>query len=86
MADCDVCVHERSISQAERLARIEEQVTAVRHDIAEMVCTQIKDHGKRLAALERRAVWAAGWIAGAGFVGGLVGAGIMVSIKIFLGG
>lgn len=83
MADCDTCVHERSISQAERLARIEEQVTAVRREIAEMVGTQIKDHGKRIAALERRAVWSAGWIAGAGFVGGLVGSGFVVVIKLF---
>ena len=86
MADCDACVHERSITQAERLARIEEQVTAVRHDIAEMVCTQIKDHGKRIAALEKRAVWAAGWIAGAGFVGGLVGSGLVVAVKFFING
>lgn len=82
MTDCEACAHERSLSQAERLARIEEQIAAIRRDIAEMVCTQIKDHGKRIAALEKRAVWTAGWMAGAA----CASSGLTALLMRFIGG
>lgn len=45
----------------ERLARIEAQLTGLNQRLDEVVITQLKDHGKRLAALERRQVWIGGW-------------------------
>lgn len=37
----------------ERLVRIEEQVKSLRMSLDEAVLSQLKDHGKRLVALER---------------------------------
>ena len=37
----------------ERLVRIEEQLKALKAGFDEAILTQLKDHGKRLAALER---------------------------------
>lgn len=37
----------------ERLVRIEEQIKALKACFDEAILTQLKDHGKRLAALER---------------------------------
>lgn len=37
----------------ERLVRIEEQVKALKASFDEAILTQLKDHGKRIAALER---------------------------------
>lgn len=51
------------------LASLRAEVSALRERIDEIVITQIKDHGKRIAALERRQIWIGGWIAGAGAVG-----------------
>lgn len=58
-----------SATAEERLARIEAQLAGLNQRLDEVVISQLRDHGKRLAALERRAVWMAGWIAGAGAVG-----------------
>lgn len=61
-----------SATAEERLARIEEQLTGLNQRIDEVVITQLKDHGKRLAVLERRQVWIGGWIAGAGAAGAVL--------------
>lgn len=37
----------------ERLVRIEEQVKSLQVSLDQAILTQLKDHGKRLAALER---------------------------------
>ena len=49
-----------SATAEERLARIEAQLTGLNQRLDEVVITQLKDHGKRLAALERRQVWIGG--------------------------
>ncbi len=51
---------------AASIARLEAKVDALIIRFDEAITTQVKDHGKRLGVLERRAVWQAGWIAGAG--------------------
>lgn len=58
-----------SATAEERLARIEAQLAGLNQRLDEVVISQLKDHGKRIGVLERRAVWMAGWIAGAGFAG-----------------
>lgn len=68
----------------ERLARIEAQLAGLNQRLDEVVISQIRDHGKRLAALERRQIWLGGWIAGAGAAGVGVGAGLTQLVK-FLG-
>lgn len=51
-----------------RLARIEAKLDALNERIDEAIVTQIRDHGKRLSALERHQTWAMGWAAGAACV------------------
>lgn len=58
-------LREHDLHTESRLARIEAKLDALNERIDEALVTQIKDHGKRIAALERRAMWAAGWTAGA---------------------
>lgn len=74
-----------SATAEERLARIEAQLAGLNQRLDEVVISQLKDHGKRLAALERRQVWIGGWIAGAGAVGVSIGAGLSYLVR-FLGG
>ena len=45
-----------SATAEERLARIEAQLAGLNQRLDEVVISQLKDHGKRLAALERRQV------------------------------
>jgi len=52
-----------------RLTRIESKMDALNQRFDEALATQLKDHGKRLASLERRQVWFGGWVAGAGAMG-----------------
>lgn len=73
-----------SATAEERLARIEAQLAGLNQRLDEVVISQLKDHGKRLAALERRQVWIGGWIAGAGAAGVGIGAGLSYLVK-FLG-
>lgn len=72
-----------SATAEERLARIEAQLAGLNQRLDEVVISQLKDHGKRLAALERRQIWVGGWIAGA--VGAGIGAGLSYLVR-FLGG
>lgn len=65
----------------ERLARIEAQLAGLNQRLDEVVITQLKDHGKRLAALEWRQIWIGGWIAGAGAAGVALGAGLTHVIR-----
>lgn len=74
-----------SATAEERLARIEAQLAGLNQRLDEVVISQLKDHGKRLAALERRQVWIGGWIAGAGAAGAGIGAGLSYLAR-FLGG
>lgn len=74
-----------SATAEERLARIEAQLAGLNQRLDEVVISQLKDHGKRLAALERRQVWIGGWIAGAGAAGVGIGAGLTWLLKV-LGG
>lgn len=60
---------EHDLNTAASIARLEAKVDALIVRFDEAITTQVKDHGKRLGVLERRAVWQAGWIAGAGLVG-----------------
>ncbi len=74
-----------SATAEERLARIEAQLAGLNQRLDEVVISQLKDHGKRLAALERRQIWVGGWIAGAGAAGVGIGAGLSYLVR-FLGG
>ena len=76
----------------ERLARLEAELSALKASIMaqfaalnlrldEVIISQVQDHGKRIQALERRGVWMAGWIAGAGAIGSIVGSGLVLLIK-----
>lgn len=60
---------EHDLNTAASIARLEAKVDALIVRFDEAITTQVKDHGKRLGVLERRAVWQAGWIAGTGLVG-----------------
>ena len=65
----------------ERLARIEAQLAGLNQRLDEVVISQLRDHGKRIQALENRGVWVAGWIAGSGAIGSIVGSGLVLLIK-----
>ena len=76
----------------ERIARLEAkfesfeasimaQFAALNLRLDEVIISQVKDHGKRIQALEERGVWMAGWIAGAGAIGSIVGSGLVLLIK-----
>ena len=65
----------------ERLARIEAQLAGLNQRLDEVVISQLRDHGMRIQALEKRGVWVAGWIAGAGAIGSIVGSGLVLLIK-----
>lgn len=61
-------IREHDLHTESRLARIEAKLDALNERIDEALVTQIKDHGKRIASLEQRMTWAAGWVAGAACV------------------
>lgn len=65
----------------ERLARIEVQLAGLNQRLDEVVISQLRDHGKRIQALENRGVWVAGWIAGAGIVAGGVATLVTLVVK-----
>ena len=58
--------HQRELEIEKRLTRLEAKMDEVKELIASSVVSQIRDHGKRLPALERRQIWIGGWVAGAG--------------------
>lgn len=61
-------LREHDLHTESRLARIEAKLDSLSERIDDALVTQIKDHGKRIAELERRMTWATGWIAGAACV------------------
>ena len=65
----------------ERLARIEAQLAGLNQRLDEVVISQLRDHGKRIQALENRGVWVTGWIAGAGIVAGGVATVVTLVVK-----
>lgn len=69
------------VTPEERLARIEAQLAGLNQRLDEVVISQLRDHGKRIQALENRGVWVAGWLAGVAFTGGIVGAGLVMVVK-----
>lgn len=72
---------ERDLLVERRLTGIEARLEELKSLILEGLVTQLKDHGKRIALLERRAVWQAGWMAGAAAASSVITALVM---KIFL--
>lgn len=76
-------ITQRDLENESRLVRIEEKVDGLARHVDErfgdlgnriddVVVTQVKDHGKRIAALERHQSWFAGWVAGAAGVASCV--------------
>ena len=64
---------EIELNHESRLARIEALLEALNKRMDDAILTQLRDHGKRIAILERRQAWQIGWMAGAGAVGAMVG-------------
>lgn len=73
-----------TVTPEERLARIEAQLAGLNQRLDEVVISQLRDHGKRLQALERRGIWIAGWLAGVGAVGAVIGAAFATLAKSLL--
>lgn len=55
------------------ISGLQAEVSGLRERIDDIVVTQLRDHGKRIAILERRQAWQLGWMAGAGAVGAALG-------------
>lgn len=66
--------NQRELEIEKRLTRLESKIDGVKELISSSILSQVKDHGKRIAALERRQVWVGGWIAGAGAAGAVLAA------------
>lgn len=67
MEDTDIV---REIGEVKSgISGLRAEMEGLRERIDDIVVSQLKDHGKRLSALERRQIWTGGWIAGAGAVG-----------------
>lgn len=73
MSDLD----ERDLLVEGRLTRIEAKIEELKNLILEGLVTQLKDHGKRIAVLENRAVWQAGWMTGVAAVSSVITAMVM---------
>lgn len=71
---------EKLAAVREELARMTARIEALDKRIDDAVVSQVRDHGKRIAALEQKQAWIAGAIA---LAGGL-GASISVILQIFL--
>lgn len=55
------------------ISGLQAEVSGLRERIDDIVVTQLRDHGKRVAILERRQAWQIGWMTGAGAVGAALG-------------
>lgn len=55
------------------ISGLQAEVSGLRERMDDIVVTQLRDHGKRVAILERRQAWQIGWMAGAGAVGAALG-------------
>ena len=76
----DMEVLEKLSAVREELSRMTARSEALDKRIDDAVVSQVRDHGKRIAALEQKQAWIAGAIA---LAGGL-GASISVILQIFL--
>lgn len=63
------------------LARMTAKLEALDKRIDDAVVSQVRDHGKRIAALEKHQAWIAGAIALAGGVGASVGTIIQLFMR-----
>ena len=63
------------------LARMTAKLEALDKRIDDAVVSQVRDHGKRIAALEKHQAWIAGAIALAGGVGASVGTIIQLFVR-----
>lgn len=59
------------------MAGIEVQLVGLNQRIDEVVISQLRDHGKRIAAIERRWWLLIGYMLGSGFVGA-------AAVKVFM--
>lgn len=75
MSQCQECTARRSPD--ERLAGIEVQLVGLNQRIDEVVISQLRDHGKRIAAIERRWWLLIGYMLGSGLVGA-------AAVKVFM--
>lgn len=75
MSQCQDCTAKRSPD--ERLAGIEVQLVGLNQRIDEVVISQLRDHGKRIAAIERRWWLLIGYMLGSGLVGA-------AAVKVFM--
>lgn len=57
--DC-VSDRERAINNEGRLARLEEKVDAINNKLDDAIIGNLRDHGKRIASLERSRAWMLG--------------------------
>ena len=76
----DMEVLEKLSAVREELSRMTARIEALDKRIDDAVVSQVRDHGKRIAALEQKQAWIAGAIA---LAGGL-GASVSVILQIFL--
>lgn len=76
---CKECRSDRDITTEGRLSRIEARLGAIDDKLDDVIISGLRDHERRIAGLERKSAWSAGWIAGAGAVGGMTG-GVLVKI------
>ena len=54
------------------LSGMHSELKGLRERIDDALISQLRDHGKRIAALESWRVWLVGWAAGAGLVSGVL--------------
>ena len=54
------------------LSGMHSELKGLRERIDDALISQLRDHGKRLAALESWRVWLVGWAAGAGLISGVL--------------
>ena len=54
------------------LSGMHSELKGLRERIDDALISQLRDHGKRIAALESWCVWLVGWAAGAGLVSGVL--------------
>ena len=77
----DMDMAEKLAAVREELARMTAKIEALDKRIDDAVVSQVRDHGKRIAALEKHQAWIAGAIALAGGVGASVGTIIQLFMR-----
>lgn len=65
---------ERQLFVERRLSSVEAKLDAVNEKLDNAILCQLKDHGKRLAALERARAYSTGWVVGVAAATGVLGA------------